>query len=172
MIYFTSDTHFFHRNIIDFCNRPFKDAEEMNVEMIKRWNERVEPSDSVYFLGDFSFGNKENTESVLYRLNGHKHLIVGNHDRKGRASDTDWALHFNSVQDYMRLKLEGMKFVLCHFPFASWERGYVNLHGHTHGKSPKLYGRLDVGVDSHNFYPITAGEAYSQALKHKDKADY
>lgn len=168
MIYFTSDTHFWHKGIIDYCKRPFSSVEAMNETLIENWNSRVQPSDTIYFLGDFSFGNREHTEEVLRRLNGHKHLIVGNHDRHGRHTKKKndpfpWDFWFNSVADYRRINVEGMKFVLCHFPFASWERGYVNLHGHTHGMHKGYFAQHDVGVDSNNFTPISAQEAYDRA---------
>lgn len=176
MIFFTSDLHFWHRNIIQYCNRPFASVEEMNEGIISNWNSRVSPTDTVYVIGDVSFGEASETHQVLLRLNGFKHLIIGNHDRHGRHSRKHpfpWDQHFLSQHDYLRLKTGGHKFVLCHFPFASWERGYVNLHGHTHGKYPSLYGQHDVGVDSNNFFPITVEEAVHHAFAGgKQKPDY
>ena len=150
--------------------------EEMNDVLIRNWNSVVDHTDSVYFLGDFSFGDPAQTEDVLRQLKGHKHLIVGNHDRHGRHSrkgSFPWGIWFNSISDYQRLKFEGHKFVLCHFPFASWERQYVNLHGHTHGMHADLFGQHDVGVDSNEYRPITAHEAYARATEqHKEKPKY
>lgn len=170
--YFTSDLHFYHKNIIDFCKRPYSSVGEMNEALILNWNETVEPTDVVYVLGDFSFGSPVQTEYVLSCLNGHKHLILGNHDRKGRAQKTKWELFFNSVNEYKRIKLNHMKFVLCHFPFRSWERGYVNLHGHTHGTMMGYKGQLDVGVDCHEYKPIEASVAYSLAHKNQNYSPY
>ncbi len=76
-VWFTSDTHFAHRNVIEFCKRPFASIEEMDEEIIRRWNERVEPGDRVYHLGDFAFGDHD---PYLSRLNGMKNLVIGNHD--------------------------------------------------------------------------------------------
>ena len=79
MIFFTSDHHFYHTNIIKYCNRPFQSVEEMNEEMVKRWNSVVNPGDTVYYLGDFSLA-KRPVEVFVPRLNGEKHFIMGNHD--------------------------------------------------------------------------------------------
>ena len=168
MIYFTSDLHFWHRNIIEYCKRPFASVEEMNEGLIDRWNNRVRSTDTIYVLGDVSFGDADQTDQVLLRLNGFKHLIIGNHDRHGRHSRKTpypWENHFLTIADYKRVKVEGHKFVLCHFPFASWERGYVNLHGHTHGMHPSYYRQHDVGVDSNNYEPITWQEAVDRAME-------
>ncbi|MGN1345353.1 MAG: metallophosphoesterase, partial [Eubacteriales bacterium] len=79
MIFYTADTHFGHANILRLCGRPFASVEEMNEKLIERWNEKVQPADTVYILGDMFFRTTE-VESILERLRGKKHLIVGNHD--------------------------------------------------------------------------------------------
>lgn len=79
MIWFSSDHHFSHFNVIRYSNRPFTTVEEMNEEMVRRWNARVKPEDTVYYLGDFSLSRQALT-TYLPRLNGEKHLIAGNHD--------------------------------------------------------------------------------------------
>lgn len=86
--FFTSDLHFFHNNIIQFCNRPFDSVEDMNWKLIKNWNDVVQWNDHVWVLGDFSFGTVAETENILIQLNGIKHLIIGNHDRKGKCEKT------------------------------------------------------------------------------------
>lgn len=168
-VLFTSDQHFFHHNIIQFCRRPFKDVDDMNKQLIKRWNDNVDSTDVVYVLGDVSFGRPQETEDILRELRGLKHLIVGNHDRKGRAEDTNWDAHFLTTNDYLRYKsprdMGGHKFVLCHFPFHSWERGYFNLHGHTHGTYASKYMQYDVGVDTNNYTPIELNEVVAKAYK-------
>ncbi len=78
-IFFTSDTHFSHRNVMRYCGRPFKTVEECDEAMIARWNAVVGPSDTIYHLGDVSMHIKP-IERILPRLNGHKILIIGNHD--------------------------------------------------------------------------------------------
>ena len=85
-IFFTSDSHFCHSNIIKFCDRPFKDVEEMNEILIDNWNKTVGPNDIIYHLGDFCFAGSAEWHSILGRLNGRIHLILGNHDEKLRTS--------------------------------------------------------------------------------------
>ena len=81
MIYFISDLHFGHGNIISMDNRPFKNAEEMDTELIKRWNNKVLSNDVVYILGDFSWHNSGRTVEILNELKGVKILVKGNHDK-------------------------------------------------------------------------------------------
>lgn len=84
-ILFTSDHHFGHSNIIRYSSRPFQNVEEMNEELIKRWNEKVGAHDLLYHLGDISLGNPELTKTVLDKLNGKIFLIKGNHDNSALA---------------------------------------------------------------------------------------
>ena len=78
--WFISDTHFNHENIIKYCDRPFASKEEMNQELIKRWNNTVSKNDIVWFLGDFALGGREECKSLLAQLNGEIRMIRGNHD--------------------------------------------------------------------------------------------
>ena len=80
MIWFTSDPHYFHKNVIRLCNRPFENLHVMHEHMIQEWNKRVKPNEKVYVLGDFAFSGWTLTKKILDRLNGHKILILGNHD--------------------------------------------------------------------------------------------
>ena len=79
-IWFTSDTHFGHKNIIKFSERPFSDVEEMDEVMIRRWNEVVGKDDTVYHLGDFAFLSTGKLRQLISRLNGKICLVNGNHD--------------------------------------------------------------------------------------------
>ena len=81
MIYFTSDLHLGHANIIRHCNRPFSSVEEMDETLIRNWAKRVKANDTVYVLGDLMFRNQKSPEEYLSRLKGKKHLIIGNHDK-------------------------------------------------------------------------------------------
>ena len=80
-IWWTSDTHFYHANVIKYSKRPFANVEEMNAALVRNWVAVVQPGDTIYHLGDFSFGRKEQNEALLQQLHGHKHLILGNHDK-------------------------------------------------------------------------------------------
>lgn len=166
--FFTSDLHFYHANVIGFCNRPYGSVEHMNQSLIDNWNNVVSEQDHVWVLGDVSFGTYDQTVEVLNQLRGVKHLVVGNHDRKGRADklfNRDWSNHFVDRNDYIRVKIDGRKFALCHFPFASWERGYINLHGHWHKPAgyENKYRQYDVGVDANNYTPLILSDAVKRA---------
>ena len=87
MIWFTSDLHFFHNNVIRNSGRPFKNLDEMHEVLIANWNSRVKKKEIIYVLGDFSFGGKEKTRAILKRLSGYKILVKGNHDK-----DAAWML--------------------------------------------------------------------------------
>lgn len=154
-IFFTSDQHFFHKNIIKYCARPFNSIEEMNETLIENYNKLVKPEDTVYHLGDFSFANYAQAESIFNRLNGQKILIEGNHD-SGSVFKLKWAW----IKNYYELKTDKANFVLFHYPMASWNAAFhevIHLHGHSHHHLPN-HGlrRVDVGVDgpTYNFSPI------------------
>jgi calcineurin-like phosphoesterase family protein len=166
--FFTSDLHFWHENVIKFCSRPYGSVEHMNQSLIDNWNMVVGEKDHIWVLGDFSFGTVQQTEEVLAQLKGIKHLIVGNHDRKGRAYklfNRDWGKWFVDRNDYFRLKVDGYRLVLCHFPFASWERNHINLHGHVHslGNYQNKWKQYDVGVDANNYTPILLEDVVKRA---------
>lgn len=167
MIYFISDTHFNHKNIIEYSDRPYSNLEEMTEAYISNWNDRVTKHDVVYHLGDFalSYGKKHEKliDDILARLNGQKFLIVGNHDRKEVLNNSRWT----HVCDYKRIKVDiggvNKNIVLFHYPIRSWRgihRGDWHLHGHSHGSLHDYGGKvLDVGVDAvANHKPISLDE--------------
>lgn len=157
-IFVTSDHHFGHKNILKYQphTRPFSDLHEMETGLIDRHNEVVQPDDEVYFLGDFSFTNINQTNAILGQMNGKKYFIFGNHDKVMRDSYIN--RHFEWMQPYHELKYEKYRFVLFHYPIHSWNRmhfGVYHLYGHTHGQIPHLYHGLsmDIGVDTNDCYP-------------------
>ena len=155
--WFTADTHFGHGNMSKYRNFGTENSDEMNEILINNYNKVVKQGDMVYHLGDFSFDNKI-TEGIFDRLNGQKHLIIGNHDEDNKKT---LKLNFNWIKVTYKLKINNQKYILSHFPFAIWNckhHGAIHLHGHSHGKY-KGEGRiLDVGVDCHNFRPINIEE--------------
>lgn len=180
-IWFTSDTHFWHNNIIQYCSRPYSSVEMMNELLIEAWNECVRPQDTIWHLGDFAFCGKNKAIEILEQLNGHKNLVVGNHDYS-LVKKID--VFFDEVVDYKMLKVhlnyqaddgEIVQYyqpvVLCHFPLLSWDlmrHGSWHLHGHCHGTLPKTAAlRLDVGVDVHGYHPINTEQIQNiLALRH------
>ncbi len=156
MIYFTSDTHFFHHNIIGYCDRPFLNIEMMNEAMIERWNKTVNPEDTVYHLGDFCMGNKdENCRIILPRLNGYKILIKGNHDR---SLEQMKSYGFDETHDNMFLQTEKGMAYLAHEPTPNgrWaETADFQLCGHVHDYWKVKEKWYNVGVDVWHFYPVT-----------------
>lgn len=154
--FLVSDTHFSHRNIIKYCNRPFANADEMNEELISRWNAVVGHDDHVYHLGDVTF-EKDRDKAVwmLSRLKGKKHIVWGNHDRGFKdtivaAGFTDCGpMHYINVPTGGNNNHQGI--VLCHFAMRVWDRshhGVIQCYGHSHGSLPPMFNQLDVGVDN------------------------
>lgn len=162
MIWFTSDTHFGHKNIIQFCNRPWPNVGEMNAGLISNWNALVSDSDTVYHLGDLSFVNNEWTSSLLRQLKGEIVLVKGNHDRNWDSPRLSRIVQSETVE------VEGQKLYLSHRPASKWEgaaEGVWHLHGHLHGNSyhrdwpaPTEFKRLDVGVDCWGWKPINVAQ--------------
>lgn len=151
-IYFISDTHFGHTNIIRYSNRPFKHTDEMNETIISNWNAIVKPQDIVYHLGDFAFLPEHKAENILRRLNGHKHFILGNHD-KNNTKLKGWT----SIQHYKEIQIGEDSIVLFHYGMRVWNKSHYGsymLYGHSHGSLPGNSQSLDVGVDCWNFTPI------------------
>lgn len=156
--WFTSDTHFAHANIIEYCGRPFRDVEEMNREMVERWNARVQPGDTVYHLGDFAFGPYENIGKFRGLLNGEVTLVLGNHDRSlKRMAEAG----FKGVAAWLTLTLGNYRLFLTHKPFPP-EGGFGHvdliLHGHVHEKYARRGNQINVGVDVRGFAPATLDE--------------
>jgi calcineurin-like phosphoesterase family protein len=157
-VYFTSDTHFGHTNIIKFSKRPYNNEGEMNDALIKNWNAVVQPNDVVYHLGDFSWNGYQD---VFHRLKGQKHLIIGNHDRAS-VMRLPWASQPKHYDEIKVKTSDGIEYdvVLFHYPIEEWNgfyHGAVHLHGHVHGKKMKDNDRIrvDVAVECFNYAPAT-----------------
>ena len=170
-IWFTSDTHFYHENIIHFCNRPFKDVAEMNETLVRNWNETVPEDGIVFHLGDFCLGGSKYWNDILYRLNGKIYLILGNHDMKNIRQG--FMKRFEYVTQQMTICVGGQSIILNHNPFLCYGGAYRDvwqLFGHVHSgplsKTGLDHPRLnmlfplqyDVGVDNNNFRPVSFAE--------------
>jgi calcineurin-like phosphoesterase family protein len=147
-VFVASDTHFGHANIIKYTKRPFKSAGHQDAELIRRWNERVDVDDTVYFLGDFAMGRGVDAAFVavkLAQLNGNIKIVLGNHDLPCKWSDGLEAFlreHPNPKveilgKDAQEISHDGKKFLLYHYPIVDWDgrfKGVIHLHGHCHGR--------------------------------------
>ena len=167
-VFFTSDTHFNHSNIIGFCDRPFKNVEQMNETIIANWNNTVSPNDIVFHLGDFCLGGAAEWTKLLDRVNGKIYLIMGNHDMKNLRQG--FIQRFEDVKMQMHIEIGKKSIYLNHYPFLCFTGGYKDdvwqLFGHVHTRTPNTgvdAGRLqylyptqyDVGVDNNNFTPVS-----------------
>lgn len=170
-IFFTSDLHYNHQKIIDFCGRPFKDVDEMNETLIKNWNSVVDMHDIVFNLGDLYWGNHSDLTDLLSQLHGRHYLIMGNHDYKRvKQNDKVW---FQQIITQKYIKVDNQKIYLNHFPLLCFN-GSTNgrnsvwqLFGHVHTSKYKNDGsdferlkylmptQYDVGVDLNDFTPVS-----------------
>ena len=133
MNYYIADTHWGHKNVIRYDDRPFRTILENDNTLIENWNNVVSDDDDVYILGDYSWNNVLNGDiSLLKSLKGRKHLILGNHDRIRSKEERDC---FVEVKDYKRIKDGETIVILSHYPIAFWDMQFhdsVHLYGHVH----------------------------------------
>lgn len=157
MIYFSSDHHFQHANIIQHCNRPYKTQVEMDLDLIEKWNSVVKEKDEVYYLGDFTLGNWATAWSYLKKLKGRKYFIKGNHDN-------NWYSSLDSHQKLPpihELKVNNQLYILSHYPMRAWNKsfhGSYHIFGHEHGNLPPHGLSFDIGVDCWDGYPVSIEE--------------
>lgn len=169
--WFTADTHFNHRGILKSSDgwgwRDFPSVDAMNDHLVLCWNSRVKRNDFVYLLGDFGWNDCENLAS---QLNGQKFLIEGSHDAEGKRLRR----YFVQVTPMKTVKVEGQVMVLTHCAMRVWERSHYgswNLYGHSHGRLPQLANAMDVGVDTHNYYPYSFQEVKDNIENFKKTLD-
>lgn len=170
-VFFTADTHFGHEAIIHYSARPFESAEEMDAELIRRWNETVPEDGIVFHLGDFAHGPASRWCEILQQLNGSIHLVAGNHDVY--SAKEKGLKNFSSVREQRIIDIDGQKIYLNHYPFLCYGGAYDGvwqLFGHVHSgpfshsgldhpRLGMLYpGQYDVGVDNNDFRPISFEE--------------
>ena len=191
-VFFTSDTHFGHFNIIASCGRPFKDEKEMDEALIKNWNAVIDDESVVFHLGDFAWGGFPKWKEVRDRLNGKIILIKGNHDWKnGPQSDEQYGKLFEYTTQQMYMRIEGRQVYLNHFPFLCYGGTYrkpedvvYQLYGHVHSGQNSKAGRdiprleyvfptqYDVGVDNNNFTPVSWRLVDIRIKEQMEKSDF
>ena len=189
--WFTSDQHFNHANVMNFCNRPWSDVKEMNTALTDNWNEVVGEKDVVFVLGDFCW--KKDCWEVKKKLSelkgSHIFIVLGNHDNKDQFKKVDKRVEV--ISDTAMIFISGIdedkpsreyEFMVSHFPLATWphfRRGTINLHGHIHS-GPRSRSDVDrpgfdlilkngltydVGVDNNNYYPVEIREILNKLNK-------
>jgi calcineurin-like phosphoesterase family protein len=172
-IFFSSDTHYFHANIIKYCDRPFKTVDEMNEFMIDAWNSFVDEDDLTFHLGDFSLlrpVDSDQLRDVITRLKGKKILVKGNHDKDSDSFFLDAG--FKKVYD--SINVAGV--LLVHYPLheafsrkvkdSHWGEVSHVIHGHSHDKkNPNLENHYNVAVDRHEFCPVSLQQAVPENLQ-------
>jgi calcineurin-like phosphoesterase family protein len=171
--FFTADTHFQHKGkpveqngsggILRMARRPFVTIEAHDAELIRRWNSKVKPGDTVWHCGDFAMGQQANVPAIVEQLNGDIHLVWGNHDkRRVHAKFTC----FKSTQDVATVRIDKDHSVfLSHYAHRVWNKahyGRYHFFGHSHGGMPPMARSLDVGVDCWDYYPVTFDEIVSR----------
>lgn len=182
MIWFTSDLHFGHKNVIDYCNRPFSSVERMNEMLVYNFNLLVKPQDTTYFLGDIFFCGVEEAKAILSQMNGTKILVKGNHDQ---SANVMYKIGFLMVCESAKIRIGKTYINLSHYPYKrnAWnhflkkhfdkkyrsklhfkkleDNGEWLLHGHTHEKTRINKKMIHVGVDAWNYKPVSQNEICS-----------
>lgn len=181
MIWFTSDPHFWHRKVIEYCGRPFESLEAMHEALITNWNACVMPGDTIYVLGDFAFAGATKIKEIVPRLEGHKVLIMGNHDwhfKPHRWVEFGFEAAFSSWA--LDAKVPGGIIQMSHFPYAgagdqTVEERYTEsrlpddglwlAHGHVHTHWKQKSRMINVGVDQWGFKPVALSEIEEMTWK-------
>lgn len=158
-VFFTSDTHFNHKNIIAFCDRPFFSLEEMNEALIANFNRVVGKKDTVYHLGDFAMGQWHLAQPIFDRLNGAKKILIkGNHDQSKKKM---LELGFDEVHD----SLEWNGWLLRHHPMRTHKQ---MLTGHIHQHWKRIDNVINAGVDVWDFTPRSIEELTQAEPDHSE----
>ena len=183
-VYFTSDFHLFHHNVIRFDSRPFVDVHEMHKVIEERWNEVITKDDTVIYLGDLTFARREDkafVEAMVGRLKGDIHYVMGNHDK---LQDIKKFTQFKTIQDYLEVRIAHNQndkrvetlFCCMHYPIYSWNKahhGSILVHGHSHmnlseGEFHKTHRIFDVGCMGYEYKPVS----YLELIKKAELIDF
>ena len=179
-IWLTSDTHFNHNKDFIYAARGYGSVEEMNQDIIRRWQAVVSPEDEVYHLGDVFMGNNIDGMLILKSLPGHIHIIVGNHDSKRRVNLYRNAENVVSVKLIDWLEWNGSDVLLSHYPNAlqtekahqEGKKAEYILYGHTHQTEPfreDIPDGYNVGMDAHQCTPILYEDAMQDLMAYRQR---
>jgi len=183
MIYFTSDSHFCHDREFLYGERGFASPQEMNEEIIKRWNEVVQPDDEVYHLGDVMLNDIEAGIDCLNRLNGKIHIIRGNHDSDAKVEKYANCRNVVSIEWATMIKKGKRMFYLSHFPSITsnfddnkpLKTRIINLCGHSH--TVDKFKDFDKGIiyhvelDAHDLKPVSIEEILKDINEYYNNLD-
>ncbi|AVH84964.1 hypothetical protein RsoM2USA_35 [Ralstonia phage RsoM2USA] len=166
-VFFLSDTHFGHKNIIKYSNRPFSDIPEMNLAMQERWHNTVGPDDILIHCGDVCFTSTNEMNSILDSLPGYKVLVKGNHDwDRGKKKFRD--LNFDYITDKLHFTHNGIQYIMTHVPVADdqLQAGkLLNIHGHIHNKKLETGLHICACVELIDYTPVTLPKLIEANLK-------
>lgn len=175
---YIADLHFGHEKVIGFDGRPFASVKEMDEELIKRWNQVVSKKDEVYILGDFAYRSDHEYSWYLSRLQGVKHLVIGNHDYK-ILKDEKAQSYFTSIHHILNVKDENREVILCHYPMLEWKgyyRGSLHVFGHIHESKQPIYAHickepnmLNAGASIINYQPASLQELIHYNILYKER---
>lgn len=181
MNFYIADTHFGHKNVIQFDNRPFKNIDEMDRTIIANWNAVVGQDDDVYIIGDFCYRSDKGPLWYLKKLNGRKHLIRGNHDNY-LLKDEEVMKEFVSVDKMAHIKDGQYTILMCHFPIAEWNqynRGAWHIYGHIHNSKQGCYKflkneerALNAGCMINNYIPVAIEQLIENNIAFRNNDDY
>lgn len=173
MIYYISDLHLGDQRIIELCKRPFASIDDYEKYLIDKWNSKITKDDDVYLLGDMGC-SIEIVKSFISKVNGRKHLIIGNHDEE-YVDDYKHLDLFVNIDKLLYINDSGRRVCVCHYPLMDWFYGsqiIYHVYGHIHNKNAANSGYLyqeienyyknkpafNASVDVINFEPVTLDE--------------
>lgn len=169
MIWLTSDTHFGHARIIEYCDRPFANVGSMDAYLINNWNQVVKPDDTVFHLGDFCMGDPK---KYLKELNGNKVFLLGDHDKNMSGLTKERLVIIRPLNDEYGNQ---RAITLCHWAMRSWYKSHYaswHLFGHHHGRLEPYGLSFDIGVDCWDFYPVSLDEIAKKMATLKPIVDF
>ncbi len=180
MILYTADLHFGHKNVIGFDHRPFADVDEMDHMLIEWWNDRVQPDDTVYIVGDVCHRNERPAEWYLSQLKGHKILILGNHDDSILTNPKAMS-YLEDVDKMLDIQDENRRITLCHYPITEWRayfKGSYHIYGHIHNRKDETFEfiktkehALNAGCMINNYMPVSFNELVTNNEIFKNSQD-